>query len=647
MAQTVVTVTQLQNASADAQTLEVVVNGDENTDVTTRLGNTYPTLDKALKLIMQHGLVGSTPYKTYQDLVNANIPVNTYAVVTNDSDTSKNGLYLNDNGTLKYSELNTVPQLMTELNKLINFDNDFYDNQGRKVAWGVTDEADKLGAWIAEDGTVNASNIQSIPNGLYAWAVTDDDNAVSVGVLQDGSFAIGNGLTITSANTFVFAVTDDDGRASFAVDKNGHIISPDNLRLDQAIKGVEGSVNTLANANYSIDLQKTDYMQIIGYGQSLSRGAGSSPIISTNQPYKNVMFKSGVLHRYMDDHDFSDFVPLVEVDNGNGEGETPMSALVNNTVKMLVADGKSAEDWRFAVTSSGMGGQPIEVLSKGQPLYAGVIEQLKAGVAVANGKGESYSMWAMTWTQGEDNYGRNTPKQEYKRLLKQLHSDIIADVKDITKQDFSPIMIMYQVAAHRKYGKDDNQIAIAQYECCEENPSMMMACPIYQIPHTTDDLHLTGDSSYQLGLYYSKALKYVIDTGKKWQPLKPKHIIAQGGIIDIEFNKTGLQFDTTQVAQTHNYGFDLYDIDNNTVDIISQVQIIGDNRVRLRLSSNPPKNTWLSYAKGRKGDPLIAGNINGARGNLRDNADPVGYADSAGKTRHLHNWCVMFTSKIN
>ena len=50
MAQTAITLTQLQNASADAQTLEVVINGDENTDVTTRLGNTYPTLDKALKL---------------------------------------------------------------------------------------------------------------------------------------------------------------------------------------------------------------------------------------------------------------------------------------------------------------------------------------------------------------------------------------------------------------------------------------------------------------------------------------------------------------------------------------------------------------------------------------------------------------------
>lgn len=85
---------------------------------------------------MQHGLVGSTPYKTYQDLVNAHIPVNTYAVVTSDSDLSKNGLYLNDNGTLKYSDLNTVPQLMTELNKLINFDNDFYDDQGRKNCMG-------------------------------------------------------------------------------------------------------------------------------------------------------------------------------------------------------------------------------------------------------------------------------------------------------------------------------------------------------------------------------------------------------------------------------------------------------------------------------------------------------------------------------
>ena len=643
-----ITLEQLQNASVDAQTLEFVVNGDENTDVTSRLGNVYPSLDKALKLIMQHGLVGSTPYKTYNDLVTANIKDGSYAVVTNDGNPSQNGLYYKDNGELTYSELNTVPQLMRALNQLISFDNDFYDNQGRLVAWGVVDDADKLGAWVADDGTINAENIKSLLNSTYAWAVTDDNDSVAVAVDNDGQFIIGNAVKVTNNNTFAFAVTDNDGRLIFAVDKNGSIISPDAMKSQQKFAIINQAINRINIQNHVIDLQKTDYMQVIGYGQSLSRGAGSFPIISKSQPYKNVMFKSGVLSRYIDDnHDFSDFVPLIEQDNGTWEGETPMSAMLNDTVKQLVNDGQTADNWQFVATSSGMGGQPIEVLSKGQPLYSGVIEQLKAGVAVANAKNQSYSMWAITWTQGEDNYAHNTPKNTYKQLLTKLHNDITDDARLITGQDFTPIMIMYQTAAHRRYGKDDNPIAIAQYELCQDNAYMMMATPIYHLPHDSDNLHLTGDSSHQLGLYYAKALKYVIDNAKKWQPLQPRHILAQGTLIDIEFNKSGLEFDTTQVAQTHNYGFDLYDVNHNTIDIIKSVKIVGGNRVQLILSETLPKKTWLAYAKGRKADPQISGNITGARGNLRDNADPTGYQDSTGTTRHLHNWCVMFNQKIN
>lgn len=46
-----ITLEQLKNASLDAQTLEQAVNGDDNTDVTSRLGETYPTLSKALNAI--------------------------------------------------------------------------------------------------------------------------------------------------------------------------------------------------------------------------------------------------------------------------------------------------------------------------------------------------------------------------------------------------------------------------------------------------------------------------------------------------------------------------------------------------------------------------------------------------------------------
>ena len=45
-----ITLDQLKNASLDAKTLEAVVNGNTNTIVTSRLGETYPSLKKLLKL---------------------------------------------------------------------------------------------------------------------------------------------------------------------------------------------------------------------------------------------------------------------------------------------------------------------------------------------------------------------------------------------------------------------------------------------------------------------------------------------------------------------------------------------------------------------------------------------------------------------
>lgn len=47
----VIDLTQLANASLDAETLAEAMNGDENTDVTSRLGRKYPTLAKLLKTI--------------------------------------------------------------------------------------------------------------------------------------------------------------------------------------------------------------------------------------------------------------------------------------------------------------------------------------------------------------------------------------------------------------------------------------------------------------------------------------------------------------------------------------------------------------------------------------------------------------------
>lgn len=79
----IVTTEQLENASLDAESLQTFINGDDETDVVTRLQETYPTLAKALKILMETG--GWSFYSTAVELLAAKptiVPSVAYAADT-------------------------------------------------------------------------------------------------------------------------------------------------------------------------------------------------------------------------------------------------------------------------------------------------------------------------------------------------------------------------------------------------------------------------------------------------------------------------------------------------------------------------------------------------------------------------------------
>ena len=128
--------------------------------------------------------------------------------------------------------------------------------------------------------------------------------------------------------------------------------------------------------------------------------------------------------------------------------------------------------------------------------------------------------------------------------------------------------------------------------------------------------------------------------------MQVKNILVQGRIIDIEFNKSGLVLDTTLVTKTHNFGFDIWQNDV-LQNIITSVAVVDKNRVRIALNADLPYDAYLTYARGRDGDPFKSGSVGGARGNLRDsNGDTDNYTDRQGK-KYMHNWCVAFEIKLN
>ncbi|MGP9691062.1 hypothetical protein ACT3S4_04455 [Psychrobacter sp. AOP30-A2-5] len=86
----------IANTRVDATSLEKVVNGDENTQVTTRLGESYPTVKKAIKL-MTHAGVGFTPFESKNLMIASSLANGTYAIVTNDTP-QNSGLHLKKSG---------------------------------------------------------------------------------------------------------------------------------------------------------------------------------------------------------------------------------------------------------------------------------------------------------------------------------------------------------------------------------------------------------------------------------------------------------------------------------------------------------------------------------------------------------------------
>lgn len=86
----------LANGHLDVKALGEAANGDENTIVTTRTGNTYPSAERAINIMFQNGGLPATPFKTKALMTASALVDGDYAQVTDD--TVNNGLYVKTAG---------------------------------------------------------------------------------------------------------------------------------------------------------------------------------------------------------------------------------------------------------------------------------------------------------------------------------------------------------------------------------------------------------------------------------------------------------------------------------------------------------------------------------------------------------------------
>ncbi|CAN5833664.1 hypothetical protein BH11MYX4_BH11MYX4_50710 [soil metagenome] len=420
--------------------------------------------------------------------------------------------------------------------------------------------------------------------------------------------------------------------------------------------------------------QHFDVNHVLSTGQSNAVAIQGTPVLSTTQPYANLMFDSGVIPATSCDGDGcrvyqkpTSLVPLVEGDVFFGAVETISSGLANETSKLAKEKylaGKPITSHDMLVTLHGRSGNSYWCLRKGgcdwwpgrgyiKPFDDGMMEVADA-LALTKAAGKTYVVRAVTAVHGEhDHYAYGSGNtvfplpgtdgvsviHDYGEAMEEWQRDYETSVKAVTGQTLPVPLFMSQYSHWNN--APSTKIAYQQLAAhVRSQGKVMVVGPTYVLPYTGDCLHFTGEGERRLGEYFAKAYARVVLEGKRWEPLRPSKITMQGNVITVRFlvPKPPLVLDTQKVSNPGNYGFEIVD-GSAAPPAITSVALDGPDGVKITLASaltGPNKRVRYAYTfTGCGGTGTVA------RGNLRDSDDTPsenGY--------DLSNWSVHFDEPV-
>lgn len=422
----------------------------------------------------------------------------------------------------------------------------------------------------------------------------------------------------------------------------------------------------------AVPYQHFDINHVLSTGQSNAVAIQGTPVLSTTQPYGNLMFDSGVMPASSCDGDGctvyqtpTSLVPLVEGDRFFGPVETMSSGLANQASKMArerVLIGKPAHD--ILVSLHGRSGNNYWCLRKGgcpwwpsksyvKP-FDEALMQVADALSLAQAAGKSYVVRAATAVHGENDHyayesgnsvfplpatGGGPGVADYGHGLEEWQRDYEQSVKAITGQTIAVPLLIQQYSHWNNV--PTTKIAYQQLAAhVRSNGKVVVVGPTYALPYTSDCLHFTGAAERHLGEYFAKAYARVVLEGRRWEPLRPLTITRAGNVVTAKFlvPEPPLVLDTQKVSDPGNYGFELVD-GSASPPAITNVAITAPDTVQITLAAAPTgPSPRLRYAYTFHG---CAGPGTTARGNLRDSdATPsqAGY--------DLANWAVHFDEPV-
>lgn len=385
------------------------------------------------------------------------------------------------------------------------------------------------------------------------------------------------------------------------------------------------------------------YLHFLMYGQSLSVGAQSYPVLSTENIEGNYMLGDHIWINYWNNSKGT-LNPLVGklakqeasgatnkypfTRSGSITAECPLYGVVNHLQKKTGGN--------FIATSCGTSGRSIEELSKESTVanrkhYTAEFKAtLTYGAKVAKDAKYEINCPVIFFMQGENNYENKgsglvtgtkstSDKDEYKQLLIRLKENMQDDIVEMYGQAKKPVFITYQAGC--QYGKiKELPIGMAQLEASNEHNDIICAGPVYPMPDRGG--HLDPNGYRWFGEMLAKVYYKTQVLGEQFKPLQPKKIERnENGVIRIKYHIPAppLVLDTWTVStKFKDYGFEVHK--EGIKQTIRKVEIDGDCIVLTCGSDISNGNVEVIYAGVGEN-----GVLNRGHGNLRDSDDYPSY----------------------
>lgn len=259
------TMQDLANGHLDVKALGEAANGDENKQVITRTGETYPSAKKAIKQMFENGGLPATPFATKALMTASALVDGQYAMVTDD--TVNNGLYVKTAGAwvksaydpLTVAKADATVKADAALAAAKTYSNKTSEHIGSNLLDSNQDIDGNIYAYTEKDGNKHLSgldgsiqdNFASVnarvsynPSGSDAAQVLDKNGELMLGLTADSTLLV-NDLVTSQGSINDFMLNGKSGETA-------------NVNLGEVYKNLDGyhsakdepinEIHTLADA---------------------------------------------------------------------------------------------------------------------------------------------------------------------------------------------------------------------------------------------------------------------------------------------------------------------------------------------------------------------------------------------------------------